>query len=56
MRAAMAYEKNVREFHAGLREWYYPKLFKYEDFDSGFAIEEVPDFDPENETGVKNDL
>jgi len=46
MRAAIAYEQSVRDFHASLRAWYYPKMFKSEDFDAGWAIGAVPIFDP----------
>ena len=47
MRAAIAYEQSVRDYHAGLRAWYYPKMFKPEAFDAGLAITELPNFESE---------
>ncbi|MEE4281068.1 MAG: DUF3526 domain-containing protein [Pseudomonadales bacterium] len=44
MRAAIAYEQAVREFHATLRAWYYPKMFKSEEFDADRAMETLPIF------------
>ena len=32
MRSAIVYDERVRDFHAELRAWYYPKLFKSQDF------------------------
>ena len=52
MLAAMAYEQNVRDFHANLRVWYYPKMFKAEDFDADRAMKELPIFEPETKTGA----
>lgn len=46
MRAAMAYEKSVRDFHANLRAWHYPKMFKSESFDADWATQAVPVFVP----------
>ena len=45
MQAAIAYEQNVRDFHANLRAWYYPRLFKSEPFDPEQALEAIPLFD-----------
>ena len=50
MRAAIAYEQSVRDFHADLRAWYYPRMFKSEDFDAEWAISEVTMFDPAVQT------
>ena len=52
MRAAIAYEQRVRGFHADLRAWYYPKMFRSEEFDAGRALEELPVFDPAAATGA----
>lgn len=41
--ASMAYEERVRAYHANLREWYYPMLFKDDDFDLNL-LSERPDF------------
>lgn len=47
MRAAITYEQSVRDFHANLRAWHYPKMFKSDDFNADWAIGAVPTFDPE---------
>lgn len=39
--ASLAYEARVRAFHASLREFYYPKLFRGEPFDAA-AFEALP--------------
>jgi ABC-2 type transport system permease protein len=39
----LAYEARVRAFHAALREFYYPKLFRGEAFDYA-AFEALPLF------------
>lgn len=46
MRSALAFDQRVRNFHADLRSWYYPKMFKSEDFDSDRALETIPIFKP----------
>lgn len=46
MQAAIAYEQSVRDFHAHLRAWHYPKLFKFENFDADQAMKEIPSFEP----------
>lgn len=46
MQAAIAYEQSVRDFHADLRAWHYPKIFKYEDFAADGAKANIPIFDP----------
>ncbi len=46
MRSALAFEQSVRDFHADLRAWHYPKMFKSEDFDSDRALETIPIFKP----------
>ena len=46
MQSALAFDQNVRDFHADLRAWYYPKMFKSEDFDSDQALETIPIFNP----------
>jgi len=44
MRAMLAYEARVRAFHASLRAFYYPKLFRDERFDPA-ALDALPQFD-----------
>jgi ABC-2 type transport system permease protein len=43
--AMLAYEARVRGFHAALREWYYPHLFRETPFDAA-ALEGRPEFTP----------
>jgi ABC-2 type transport system permease protein len=43
VKAAMAYENQVREFHAQLREYYYPKLFLHQPFDKN-QLANLPQF------------
>ncbi len=43
LRASLAYEARVRAFHASLREFYYPKLFRDERFDPA-ALDALPRF------------
>ena len=43
VQATLAYEARVRAFHAELREFYYPKLFRSEAFDA-VAFESLPHF------------
>jgi ABC-2 type transport system permease protein len=43
VQATLAYEARVRAFHAALREFYYPKLFRSEAFDAS-ALEALPQF------------
>ena len=45
LRASLAYEARVRAFHAALRGFYYPKLFRNEAFDHG-ALDDLPTFSP----------
>ncbi|MEP4051081.1 MAG: DUF3526 domain-containing protein [Litorimonas sp.] len=56
MKSAMAYEKEVRNFHARLRSWYYPRMFKSEDFDADIANRALPDFRSSTSPGEQNDL
>lgn len=44
-RAALAYDTAVRDFHARLRTWFYPKLFLEEPFDRA-AVSDLPAFQP----------
>ena len=44
-RAALAYETTVRDFHARLRTWLYPKLFLEEPFDRA-ALSDLPAYQP----------
>lgn len=46
MDSALGFDQNVRDFHAELRAWYYPKMFKSADFDSNQALESIPTFNP----------
>jgi ABC-2 type transport system permease protein len=50
LRASLAYEARVRAFHAALREFYYPKLFRDERFDPA-ALEALPRFADEANDG-----
>ena len=43
LRASLAYEARVRAFHAELRNFYYPKLFRAEAFDPA-GLQGVPQF------------
>ncbi len=43
MQSTLAYEERVRSFHAALREFYYPKLFRNESFDPA-ALQALPQF------------
>lgn len=43
LRASLAYEARVRAFHAALREYHYPKLFRDEAFDPA-ALDAMPRF------------
>ena len=45
MKSAMAYETRVRDYHAQLRAWYYPKMFQSEDFDADLATQTLPSFE-----------
>jgi ABC-2 type transport system permease protein len=42
-RASIAYETEVRAFHAELRAYFYPKLFRDEPFDAA-ALDALPTF------------
>lgn len=46
LRSSLAYEARVRAFHASLRQFYYPKLFRGDAFDHG-TFDAMPRFDPE---------
>lgn len=43
MSAALAYEQSVRDFHAALRAWHYPRLFRDEPYDVA-ALDSRPEF------------
>ena len=43
MAASLAYEQRVRDFHAALRTYYYPRLFRDEAF-SDASLEQRPEF------------
>ena len=43
LQAQLAYETKVRAFHADLRSYYYPKLFRGEAFDSN-ALKAMPEY------------
>lgn len=55
MQAAIAYEQSMRDYHANLRAWHYPKIFKYEDFDADWAKGELPVFQPSSKIGAYNE-
>jgi ABC-2 type transport system permease protein len=46
LRATLAYEDRVRAFHAALREFHYPRLFRGEAFDPAAAQASLPRFVP----------
>jgi len=41
IRAALEFEQSVRDFHAQLRAWYYPKLFQPQNTAQGYNAEEA---------------
>ncbi len=43
MEAALAYEQRVRDFHAALRNYYYPRLFRGEEFTEA-SVRQRPEF------------
>jgi ABC-2 type transport system permease protein len=43
MNAALDYEQQVRDFHAQLRDFYYPKFFEHQAFDKAL-LENLPEF------------
>ena len=43
LRSSLAYEARVRAFHAALREFYYPRLFREEGFDPA-TLDAMPQF------------
>ncbi|MEM9618914.1 MAG: DUF3526 domain-containing protein [Pseudomonadota bacterium] len=50
VRAALEYQEAVRDFHASLRTFFYPLLFKGEDY-SQTILDEAPKYDPETADG-----
>lgn len=48
-KANLAYENKVRQFHAELRQFFYPKLFLEEPFEQKTLIEELPRFSPKSD-------
>lgn len=44
--ATLAYEQSVRDFHAGLRAWYYPRLFSDAPFDPA-DLADRPEYVPQ---------
>jgi len=44
--ASISYEQRIREFHAELRAWHYPRLFEDRDFDVELAKKDLPKFAP----------
>ncbi len=48
MAASMAYEQRVRDFHASIRTYYYPRLFRDEEF-SDASLGQRPVFRPSGE-------
>jgi len=56
MNSALAYETDVRDFHAQLRAWYYPRLFKSEDFNADWANNALPNFRSSTVAGEQNDI
>jgi len=47
MQASLAYEQDVRDFHAHLRAWYYPRMFPSTSFDVETVKKELPVYSPE---------
>ena len=52
MLTAIAYEEHVRDFHANLRTWYYPKMFNSEGYDVERAMRELPVYEANPKTGL----
>ena len=46
MQAAIAYEQSVRDYHASLREWHYPRLFEDKPFEAQRAQRNLPFYSP----------
>lgn len=46
MKSAMAYETRVRDFHAQLRAWYYPRLFPNLTYDAAEPLNTLPNYEP----------
>ena len=44
MTAALSYENQVREFHAELRSWHYPRMFKQDPYSAEDASANLPTF------------
>lgn len=55
MQAAMAYETSVRDFHAKLRAWYYPRMFQGQSFDADATQKNLPMFGVVHVGGKKDD-
>lgn len=49
MKSAMAYEIAVRDFHAGLRAWYYPRLFPNLNYEAAEPTNALPNY---NDSGL----
>ena len=54
MPAALAYEQRVRDFHAALRAYYYPRLFRDEVF-SDASLGQRPEFGVAGERMARRD-
>jgi ABC-2 type transport system permease protein len=52
-RAALRYEDSVRDFHAELRDYYYPRLFEEREF-SVDAAADLPQFDVDEKTETRS--
>lgn len=50
MRSAIDYDQRVRDFHARLRAWHYPRLFQSEIFDADRALQTLPRFQPKGKS------
>ena len=46
MASAIDYDQRVRDFHAHLRKWHYPRLFLAEVFDVNQALQTLPKYQP----------
>ena len=46
MQAAITYEQSVRDYHASLREWHYPRLFEDKPFEAERAQRNLPFYSP----------
>ena len=44
MKASLAYEESIRDYHKQLRKWHYPRIFSNKPFSSDAALAEIPKY------------